>query len=264
MSVAQGCHVVLGDVLRLNALVNPALPQGLGIGAKDGGVEEQTVAHLVPVHGGKVVLGRGAGRIDGGDVRRGSNPDVRAHLVAHDHGLCLRHQHVVVGLPHAALVLVLVALEQHHHVLLIDGEEVLDLGAVLREADLAVLKEVVDALARGPAAVLVLQALRQVKVVQRHDRLDAVLVALVDDVVIVLDAQRVGLACPLRKDARPADGETELFEAHLGHEGDVFLEAMVVVDAVVEVGVALRNWGGVGYAQRAAILEIGALTLVRA
>lgn len=73
----------------------------------------------------------------------------------------------------------LLTLEEGHNVLLIDGEEVLDLAAVLGEADLAVLQEVVDALAARPATVLVLQALRQVEVAESDDRLDGVLVALV-------------------------------------------------------------------------------------
>ena len=98
--------------------------------------------------------------------------------------------------------------------------------------------------------------------VERHNGLDTVLVALVDDVVVMLDAQLIDLTTALWQDARPPDGETELLEAHLSHEGYVLTEVMVVVNTVVEVRVSLGYRCGVTHAQRAPVLEISALALI--
>ena len=74
---------------------------------------------------------------------------------------------------------------------------------------------------------------------ERHERLDVVLLELVEDLVVEGEAGLVGLILHARgEDAAPGDGHAEHVEAHLGKERDVLFVVMVEVDTVV-VGVEL-------------------------
>ena len=255
--------LVAGLEIREDTLVLHEGRERAGVLAKDGRVEVEAVAQLVEVHGRQVVLGARGQGVDAGDVGCRGDPVLRAHLVAERHGLGLCEQHVVVGLVALLVRLVAVLVEHDHHVLLVDGQPVLDLVAVLLEAHAAVADEVVDALTAGPAAVLLLQRLRQVEVVEGHDGRDAVSQAGVDHVVVVGDARGVDLAVTVGDDARPGDREAELVEARLGHEGDVLLVAVIVVGGHLPVGVARDDRRHVLDREPLAVLVPGALALVR-
>ena len=83
-----------------------------------------------------------------------------------------------------------------------------------RDDDLGVFRERLDGLARRPAA-LVLERLREVPVVQRHERLDAVREQVVDEPVVEVEARLVHAPAALGQDARPRDREAERAEAEL-------------------------------------------------
>lgn len=92
-----------------------------------------------------------------------------------------------------------------------------------------------------PAAGL-LQRLRQVEVVQRRPRLDAVGEQLVGQPVVEVQAPRVGRAA-VGTDARPRDGEPVGAEPELPHQRDVLGGAVVVVGRGF-AGVAARDRAG--------------------
>ncbi len=126
--------------------------------------------------------------------------------------------------------------EARHHaaVDLVEGEPVLDQALVLAEAEVGVAHPDVDDLLVVPAAVLVREGQRELVVRERDQRLDAVLLALQEDVAVVLHASLVGRRLFARgEDAAHLDGQAEALEAHLRKEGDVLLVVVVEVDALV-------------------------------
>ncbi len=92
----------------------------------------------------------------------------------------------------------------------------------------------------GRPAALVLQCLRQVPVVERHQRGDPALQQRVHEPAVVRQAGRVRAAPAVRLDARPGDGEPVSAGVQLGRQGDVLLEPVVVVARDVP-GVAVRG-----------------------
>ncbi len=64
---------------------------------------------------------------------------------------------------------------------------------------------------------------------QRYQRLNAVCQQLVYQVRIELQALFVDLACAVRQNSGPADGETVIPDTHFFHHLDVFFEMVVVV-----------------------------------
>ena len=89
----------------------------------------------------------------------------------------------------------------------------------------------VDQLTVAPAAVFRDQVERHLEVGKRNNRFDAVLQALVEQIVIEFQAGFVRLSSSPFGKIRVHDGGTEAFEPHLGKEFDVFLIAVVKIVA---------------------------------
>src|SRR3954454_16856793 len=101
-----------------------------------------------------------------------------------------------------------------------------------------VITENLAGLRRAPAAKPVLERLRQVPMIERQPRLDAVLEEFVDQAVVEVESLRVGLAVAVRKQPRHWHREAIGLAAELPDERDVLLVAVIVlVGAVAGRGV---------------------------
>ena len=118
------------------------------------------------------------------------------------------------------------------HVDLVKGEPVLHQALVAGEDRSREVLVEVDELAVAPAAVLLDEVDGAVEVRDGHERLDAVLLALTEHVLVKGQAGLVGLALvTVGENAGPGQAHAEGLEAHLGKEGDVLLVVMVEIDA---------------------------------
>jgi hypothetical protein len=97
-----------------------------------------------------------------------------------------------------------------------------------------VVDEAVHGVAVVPAAA-VLQALRQVPVVQRRPGLDAALFQAIDQPLVEIQALGIELAVASRLHARPGDGEAVGVDAQRGDQVEVVVQAVVVVAGHVAV-----------------------------
>ena len=79
-----------------------------------------------------------------------------------------------------------------------------------------------------PAAEI-LERLREVPVVQGHDRRDPVPVERLDDPAVVVEPRLVHRAVAFGQDPRPGDREPVRTDPEPGHEGDVVLEPVVLI-----------------------------------
>ena len=122
---------------------------------------------------------------------------------------------------------VVVLLVQRHPVLHLAGE-------ALIEGD-AVVLEVVDDAPVFPAAVLVLQGLGQIPVIEGQHRLYAVGQQGIDEPFVEGEPRLVHLTAPIGEDARPAHREAVGLEPHLGHQRHVLFHAVVVIHRHVTV-----------------------------
>ena len=86
----------------------------------------------------------------------------------------------------------------------------------------------------------IIQRLRQVPMIQAQPGLYAVAEQLVDQAIIEVEAQAVGLAAPLRQHARPGHGKPVDLRAKALHQRHVFPVAMVVVARHI-AGIAIGN-----------------------
>ena len=85
-----------------------------------------------------------------------------------------------------------------------------------------------DDVAVRPAA-FVLERLRQVPVVQRRERPDAIREQFIHKPVVIIEARLVHLPFALGKDPRPGDAEAVAAKPKLFHERYVFLVAVVLI-----------------------------------
>ena len=137
------------------------------------------------------------------------------------------------------------------HVDLVKGEPVLHQALVAGEDRGREVLVEVDELAVAPAAVLLDEVNGAIEVRDGHERLDAVLLALAEHVLVEGQAGLVGLGLvAVGEDAGPGQAHAEGLKAHLGKEGDVLLVVMVKIDA---------GLGGVVIA----VLEVEHLALAR-
>ena len=127
------------------------------------------------------------------------------------------------------------ALVQCEYVLDAISQMLGDIGRVIAE-DLAGLR-------RAPAAKPVLERLRQVPMIERQPRLDAVLEELVDQAVVEVEPLRVRLAVAVRKQPRPGHREAIGLAAELPDERDVLLVAVIVLVGAV-AGAAVLDLAG--------------------
>ena len=130
--------------------------------------------------------------------------------------------------------------EEGGHPGLVVGHPGVDEIAEALEEEPGVLGEPVDHLARCPAAPI-LQALRQVPVVDgRHGR-DLALQQSLDEPAVEVDALLVGWAAPVRLDAGPGDREPVCLQAERAHHLEVLAPAEVVLAGPV-AGLAVRHF----------------------
>ena len=114
------------------------------------------------------------------------------------------------------------------------------------EADGGEPDEELDHLPAAEPAVGLGQMQRHLEVAQGDDRLDAVLVALVEEVIVELQTGFVGFQLvAVGEDAGPCDAGAEALEAHLREQPDVLLVVVVEVDGFV-VGIILARLDAVG------------------
>ena len=94
-----------------------------------------------------------------------------------------------------------------------------------------------------PAAVLVLQGLRQIPVIERGIGLDAGRQQLIDQTIVEIEPLRICRPGAFRKDARPGNREAIGLRAHLLHHRHVLLvEPVMIVGDVA--GIAVRDLAG--------------------
>ena len=149
---------------------------------------------------------------------------------------------------------------------LVQGHPLRDAVAQRAEHGRRVIGEALGGLAGGPAAEPRLERLRQVPVVQRHDRRDVALEQLVDQPCVEVEAALVERPATLREDPRPGDAEAIRLEPDLLHQVEVLRPAVVVVAGDV-AGVAVLDHArrvaeAVPDRLAAAVLGDGALDLV--
>ena len=119
-----------------------------------------------------------------------------------------------------------------NHIDLVKGEPVLHQALVASEDRGREVLVEVDELAVAPAAVFLDEVNRAVEVRDGHERLDAVLLALAEHVLVEGQAGLVGLGLiTVGEDTGPCQAHAEGLKAHLGKEGDVLLVVMVEIDA---------------------------------
>src|SRR5262249_43248150 len=128
-----------------------------------------------------------------------------------------------------------------------------------------IIAEPSGAVPTGPTADI-LQALRQIPMVEARPRLDPRREQRIDQPVIEGKARLIGRAAAGRKHARPGHRKSVAADAQVLHQGDVFREAVVVVAgdvAAVSVGdPAGLTAIAVPYAGRATVIARSALDLV--
>ena len=235
----QQLQVALGDLRRRADLLQVG-PGHRVVEPVDPHVEVQPVADGVEVVRRQDVLGMAGLGVAQRDVRRRADLAVRHQLMAQLVGPGLGQHHVVVGLVdrrlrHPGLDRSDRLAVQHHHVLLVDGQPVLHLVAVLTEDHRGELRERIHRRTVHPAALGV-QRRRQIEVVHGGDRSDPLRHDRVDQPVVEGDPLRVDLAVAVGDDPRPGDREAVGLQPQLGEELDVLLEPVVVVGGDGEVG----------------------------
>ena len=130
---------------------------------------------------------------------------------------------------HAGRVAPLVVADERRHPGLIEGHPVVDPVAEHFECRAGEVGETARGVATGPAAVAILERLRQVPVVERRHRADATLEKAVDKPLVEVEAGLVAPPIAIGKQARPGDAEAVRRQAEVGHQVDVRLESTVVV-----------------------------------
>lgn len=119
-----------------------------------------------------------------------------------------------------------------HIVDLVEGEPILDFALVAADDRLGILFKGLYGVAAEEAAVLLGQMQRSIKMGQGDQRLNAVLVQLVEHCIVELQALFVGDGIiTVGEDAAPADAHAEHLEAHLGEQFNVVLIGMIEIDA---------------------------------
>ena len=132
--------------------------------------------------------------------------------------------------------------EQRAHIGFVERGEVPDPVAIAARHQGGIVGEPERDIAILPAAKIV-QRLRQIPMIQAQPGLYAVAEHLVDQAIVEVEAQAVGLAAPLRQHARPGHGKPVDLRAKALHQRHVFPVAMVVVArhiAGIAIGDAAR------------------------
>ena len=117
------------------------------------------------------------------------------------------------------------------HIDFVERQPILNLVLETFKASRHVFNKQVDSLAIVIAAIFFDQLERHFVMIQRDERLDIILAALVDNVFIKFQARFIRLGVvTVRENSRPTYGETETFKAHLGEKRDVFFVAVIEIN----------------------------------
>ena len=136
--------------------------------------------------------------------------------------------------------------EVHESSGLVEREDILDAIAYPLRDVTRVIRERPGRFAGLPSAEPVLERLRQIPVIQRRKRFDAVGQKFVQKAVVEVEAFGVRGAGSFRKHPRPRDRKTIGFDAQLLDQADVFLVPMIVIVGAVGVAVIADLARGVG------------------
>lgn len=179
------------------------------VAAVEAGVEHETVAHRVVEIARVAVLQHvrdgylALERVHDADLAR------QVHRLVEMERPCVRHHEVVLDLDGAAELERMMRREIARDVAVLrDGPRLVErrpfLHAVTErlEADARVIHEMVDERAALPAARMKIHE-RRIEMMQRHERLDAVRDAGIDELVIVVNTLLVHTSFALGQDARP-------------------------------------------------------------
>ena len=128
--------------------------------------------------------------------------------------------------------------EPGEYVGLVENAPGVDVVAEILHEQVGVVGEVSGGVAIGPAA-LVFERLRQVPVIHGDQRADVVLVQLIEDTLVVVEALGIGGAGAIGLNARPTDGEAIAGQVQLFRKCYVFLVTVVGVAGDVASGRAL-------------------------
>src|SRR5882672_3107451 len=226
----------------------------------------------MPALRGSDVLRRGSRRIHRRDVERAAHLRSAADGLDRTCRLALRQVDHVRGTYERQRFL---ATGRMHAVPVADGGEGLGLvedipvhDAVTERTgdDLGVFRETRRRIALRPTARL-LQGLRQVPVIQRHERTNAGAERCVHESPVIVEALRIGGAATARLNPRPGDGESVALEIELCEKRDVLRIAVVAVAGNIAVIVVQNPAGCVRKSipdrLTLAILLPGALHLIR-
>ena len=164
----------------------------------------------------------------------------------------MAQEHVIVHLcPQAVGFPIVIGIDVHpvvdadHQVLFVDHLPVLDPVAKCLEADPCIALKRIGAGAIFPAVVLFHQGVGQVKVIEGHQGLDALLDEVVNHLLIEGNAFGVHIPIPIGNDAGPGQGEPVRLQAQLFHQVNVFFPVMVEVAGDGGVSLFVRMLEGV-------------------
>ena len=125
---------------------------------------------------------------------------------------------------------------------LVERHPMLHAIAEVFRAYLGIVAEVFRDFAIGPSAHL-LEHLRKIPMIERHERLDVVFEELVDHAIVEIDALLIGLTHPMRHDSRPRERDARGIESEVGHHRDVFTIEMVEIACDI-AGIAMLDFPG--------------------
>ena len=230
-------QIVLGAVQMDAGPLHP-LPCPDGVGSACLCVDEKIVV-AVCFHGGVDIVGIAGERIILTGRQHTAHHGAGHQLVRQLDGLCTGHQLVMGGavLDFRGILALLKQDARPHerhmqqHIDLVEGQPVLDFPGIAGKDGGTVFQIGVDHPAVFPAAVLLDQGNGGIKVADGDERLDAVLQALVDHLLIELQSLFIGdVVVAVGQDTGPCDGEAIALEAHLREQLDVLFEVVVHVD----------------------------------
>ncbi len=205
-----------------------------GIAAAGERVEEPPVVTLLRGGGGLEVEHLRAGRLLRHDVEDDADTRVRCHGADGLDGPAVSHEQMVsCGQSVIEVVAsrredaVLVS-QRRHDPRFVERDEVADAVTEAPGHDRGVLGERIHGRPKGPPPG-VLEDLRQVPVIERHERRDALGEQLVDQAIVEVEPCLVDRACAAWDDPRPRDGEPVRAETEFGQQRHVLAVAVVVV-----------------------------------
>ena len=200
-------------------------------------------------------------------TRLGIGPDRLNGQPVSEHGVMPRLIEATGRQFHARCVRASAVPEFDESAELVDGEDVLHPIGQLGGHVSRIGRERGRRVARFPAASVFLEHLRQIPVIERRVRLDAVREKFIDETVVEIETLRIGLTSALREHARPGDREPIPLHAQALHQLNVFFVPVVVVVGHIAVGVVCdlsrRVRKRVPDRRSPAVLGGGAFNLVR-